>query len=179
VSDHLPAMVSPAGEVVRLITAEHLLQAGGIVDPREAETLELAEFTDNAAHLAAITREAKTVVSDELVRRLDRGGKWTRHEEGFKITSPSPAAGSVSFDTEKLRAALADLLDADLIDEEAATAALEHVHPPPPAPYWKQKAAGIGALLKLGGDVAAAIEGCKVDVEPPKRTAKVTRKAAA
>lgn len=214
-SDTLPQIIGPGGEVVRLISAEHLLEAAGLTDLREAEVLELAVFTDNADHLAAIAREAKGTVSDELVTRLDKRGKWTVHEDGFTIKSSSPQAGTVAYDTDQLRAALDVLIAADEIDREGADAALE---PKPgtvqvnaddiavlralvadetseedhdlavdllnwladnvPATTYSQKPAGIKALLKRGGQVAAAIEACKVDVDPPKRTAKVTRKRA-
>lgn len=48
-----------------------------------------------------------------------------------------------------------------------------------PATTYKQKPAGINALLKLGGDVAAAVESAKVTVEPPPRKATVKRVRAA
>lgn len=175
---NLPQVVTDDGELIRLVTAEHLLEAAGITDPREAETEQLAEFTDNADHLTAIAREAKGTVSAELVRRLDRRGKWTLREAGFKITAPSPEAGTTRYDDEQLAAAVNRLIEEDLIDADAGLAAIEWYQPPPPEPYWKQKPAGIKALLKLGGAVAKAVEACKVSVDPPKRTAKVKRESA-
>jgi hypothetical protein len=212
-SDTLPQIIGHEGEVVRLISAEHLLEAAGLADLRDAEVVALAQFTDNADHLAAIAREAKGTVSEELVHRLDKRGKWTLHEAGFTIKTSSPEAGTVAYDTDRLRTALDGLLAADEIDREAADAALE---PKPgtvpvsaediaalragfsdaatpeeaafadellawlaeqiPATTYSQKPAGIKALLKRGGHVAAAIEECQVTVEPPKRTAKVTRR---
>lgn len=173
----LPAMVTDGGEVVRLITADHLLQAAGLDDITGADPEQLAAFTDQADHLTAIAREAKTLVSAELVRRLDKRGKWTLHIGGFTVSAPSPEAGTVAYDNEQLAAAVDRLVAADLIDPEAGTAAIEWFQPPPPAPYWKQKPAGIKALLKVGGEIAAAIGGCRVDVDPPKRAAKVRRAA--
>lgn len=168
----LPTMVSPAGEVIQLVSAEHLLQVAGITDLRVADTDQLASFTDDTDHLAAIAREAKGMVSEELVRRLDRRGKWTLHAAGFTITAPSPAAGTVAYDTGLLASALEALLKEDLIDREAADAALEEVTPDP---YLKQKPGGIKALLKMGGRVADAIVACGVAGDPPRRTARVKR----
>ncbi len=172
----LPAMVSEHGEVVRLVTAEHLLEAAGLTDLTQAEIEALAAFTENAEHLTAIAREAKGTVSEELIRRLDRASKWTAHVDGFEIKAPSPQAGAVTYDTALLREALDALVEQDLIDPDAATAAVELVTP---EPFFKQKQAGVNALLKRGGDVAAAVEACRVETDPPKRTAKVKRKGSA
>lgn len=212
-SDNLPTMLSGTGEVVRLVTAEHLLEVGGVLDLDSADMVALAEFTDNADHLAAIAREAKGTVSDELVRRLDKRGLWTVHEAGFTIKSSSPEAGTVKYETEPLRVALAGFVEADEIDQEAADAALapnlgsvgvtaediaalragfaddasaedgdyardllDWLQDRLPDTTYTQKPAGIKALLKRGGQVKAAIEACRVDVDPPTRAAKVTRK---
>jgi hypothetical protein len=106
---------------------------------------------------------------------MDRVGKWTLREGGLTIKSSSPAAGTEKYDDERLADALAALVEDDVIDAEAARAAIEWVEPPPPEPYWKQKPAGIRALLKLGGKVAEAVLSAAVAVEPPRRSAKVSR----
>ncbi len=171
----LPAMLNESsGEVVRLVTAEHLLQAAGLTDLTAAELEQLAAFTENAEHLAAIAREAKGTVSDELLRRMDRKGRWTVREGEFEVKAPSPQAGTVVYDSEKLLNALIRLAGTSVIDRDALEAAVEMVYP---APYLKQHQAGINALLKLGGAVAAAVEACRVETEPPRRTARVKRKA--
>lgn len=172
----LTRLVSPGGEVVQAITARDLIEAAGITDIREADDEQLAAFTDNAKHLTSLAREAAGIVSDELVQRMDRKGRWTLHLGEFTARSSSPTAGTTAYDSDALAVALDELCDEGLIDREGAEAALEWVVPSPPEPYWKQKAAGISALLKLGGRVAEAIEGARVPVEPPKRTVKVTRK---
>lgn len=208
----LPQALSPGGEVIRLVTAEHLLQAAGITDPRAAETEALAEFSGNADHLTGIAREAKTVVGEELVRRLDRAGKWTRREGPWTIKSASPEAGTTAYDHERLVEAVQRLVADDLIDQEAADAALEPVpgtvaftaddlrlllatlqcrlDPPDhamalalverslaflPATTYRQKHAGIKALLKISREVAKAIDECRIEVTPAPRVAKVTR----
>jgi hypothetical protein len=171
----LPMLVTAEGEVVQALTAENLLHAAGITDPRAADTDQLAVFMLDADHLAGLAKEAKGLVSDELVRRMDRVGKWTLREGGLTIKSSSPAAGTEKYDDERLADALAALVEEDVIDAEAARAAIEWVEPPPPEPYWKQKPAGIRALLKLGGKVAEAVLSAAVAVEPPRRSAKVSR----
>ncbi len=175
----LPAMVNESsGEVVRLITAEHLLRAAGLTDLTDAELEQLAAFTENAEHLAAIAREAKGMVSDELLHRMDRKGRWTVRDGDFEIKAHpgSPQAGTVVYDSEKLWSALVVLAGSQVIDWDAQEAAVGMVYP---EPYLKQKQAGISALLKLGGEVAAAVEACRVETEPPRRTARVKRKATA
>src|SRR4051812_17352596 len=110
-SDTLPAVLSRDGEIVRLITAEHLLHAAGIVDVRGTDLAALAEFTLDADHLTGLAKEAKAVVSDELVRRMDRQGRWTLHHGDLTIRSSSPAAGTERYDDEQLAAALARLVE--------------------------------------------------------------------
>jgi hypothetical protein len=171
----LPMLVTAEGEIVQALTAENLLHAAGITDPRTADTDRLAVFMLDADHLASLAREAKEIVSDELIGRMDKRGKWTIHEGGLTIKSSSPAAGTEKYDDERLADALATLVEDDVIDAEAARAAIEWVEPPPPDPYWKQKPAGIKALLKLGGKVAEAVLSAAVAVEPPRRSAKVSR----
>jgi hypothetical protein len=64
-------------------------------------------FVLDADHLTSLAKEAKGIVSDELVRRMDRVGKWTLHEGGLTIKSSSPAAGTEKYDDERLADALA------------------------------------------------------------------------
>lgn len=173
--DALPTLLSTHGEPVELVTAGHLLHAAGIENVQDADLEQLAAFTLDADHLAGLSREAKTIVSDELVQRMDKRGKWTVREGDYTLKSSSPTAGTEKYDNETLAASLARLVEEDLIDQEAAEAAIEWVQPPPPAPYWRQKAAGIKALLKLGPRVAEAVLSARVEVEPPRRVAKVSR----
>lgn len=170
-------VVSPQGEVLAAFTAEHLLVAAGIEDVRGADDETLALFDDGARHLAGIAKEARETVGDELIRRLDRSGKWTRHVGEFTVKAPSPEAGTVKYDDEVLASALRVLVDNDLIDREAMDSAIEWVEPPAPAPFWRQKPGGIKALLKLGPAVRAAVESARVEVEPPARRVLVKRSA--
>jgi hypothetical protein len=66
-------------------------------------------------------------------------------------------------------------------DEPAVIEAHHHISDlllDEPEPTYKLKAAGVNALLKLGGEAAEAIAACQVAVEPGRRRAKVTRAAA-
>jgi hypothetical protein len=171
----LPSLVSAEGEIVKALTAENLLHAQGITDPRAADIATLAVFIDGAKHFASIVREAEGMVSDELVHRMDRLGKWTLHEGDLTVKSSSPAAGTEKYDDERLAEALKRLVEEDVIDMGAAVAALEWVEPPAPGPYWRQKPAGIRNLLKLGGRVAEAVLSAAVPTTPPRRSVKVTR----
>jgi hypothetical protein len=169
----LPAMVNTQGELVRLITATDLLQAAGLPDDlTDAPAEALAGFVDGTGHLAGITREAKQLVSDELIRRMDQSASWTLRTGEFVASAPSPSAGTDAYDTERLLETLQRLVDEDVISPEAFSGALEFVEP---APYYKQRQAGIRALLKVSPVVREAVEACRVDMEPPRRTAKVKR----
>jgi hypothetical protein len=174
----LPSLVSAEGQVVKALTAEAILFAQGIPDPRLADIATLAAFIDGAKHFASIAREAEGMVSDELVYRMDRLGKWTIRESDLTVKSSSPAAGTEKYNDERLADALERLVDDNVIDAEAAFAAIEWVEPPPPPPYWKQKPAGIRALLKLGGRVAEAVLSAAVPTTPPRRSVKVSRTSA-
>jgi hypothetical protein len=171
----LPSLVSAEGEIVQALTAENLLHAAGITDPRTATIADLAAFVPDADHLTSLAREAKGIVSDELVRRMDRVGKWTLREGDLTIKSSSPAAGTERYDNERLANALTALVGEDVIDAQAAIAAIERVYPRAPEPYWKQKPAGIKALLKLSPRVVEAVLSARVEVDPPRRSVEVTR----
>jgi hypothetical protein len=149
----LPSLVSAEGEVVKALTAENLLHAAGITDPRIADLAALAAFVDalTADHLTSLAREAKGIVSDEIVHRMDKRGSWTLHTGDLTLKSSSPAAGTEKYDDERLADALATLVEDDVIDAEAARAAIEWVVPPPPEPYWRQKPAGVKALSSSAG----------------------------
>jgi hypothetical protein len=55
----LPSLVSAEGEVVKALTAENLLHAAGITDPRIADLAALAEFVDAADHLTSLARRRR------------------------------------------------------------------------------------------------------------------------
>src|SRR5688500_8326408 len=91
------------GELVHVLTADHLLQVAGLGDLQKADVNTLASFVDDLAYFSGISRDASSLVNDELLRRLDRRGKWTLREAGFTIKAPSPDAGVTAYDTDRLR----------------------------------------------------------------------------
>lgn len=201
------------GELVQVVSAERLLFAAGIHDPLTADTVDLAQFDENARELKRIADEARGITNDEIVRRLDRDGKWTLRTGSYEIRSASPEAGTTAYDTEKLQAALTSLVLDDVISIEGSEAALEPVAQTTlvsyqlleqildglrgslvepdegdvkeavasllrdrPDPAFRQKPAGIKALLKIP-DAHDAIAACRIAVEPPQRKATVRRVA--
>ncbi len=122
------------GEVVHA-DASSLLASAGIDDVRDAATNALAAFMHNVTTLRGIANEAQGMASDELVARLDRNGKWTLREGGYEIKSSSPEAGTVAYDTDLLREALAELVGEGVVSAQGANAALQRVDPPAPVSY--------------------------------------------
>lgn len=123
------------GEVIRAVAASDLLAAAGLGYLPDAGSDELAEFTDSARQLKSVATEAQGIVSDELIRRMDMDGRWTIREGRYEIKGASPDAGTLAYDVEKLRAALADLVTDKVITAKAAHAAVEITRPTAPVPY--------------------------------------------
>jgi hypothetical protein len=128
----------------------------------DAPTADLARALDELKELESRIDEVRAVIGEEVIRRLDSKARWTAHEGGFKLTAPSPAP-KAEWDGPALALALVELRGLDLIDYEAAEAALETVV------SYKPKAAGLNRLLKLGGEVAERVGACRVMVEPVRR----------
>jgi hypothetical protein len=201
------SLIDPAsGEVVRAVDAPALLAAAGLANLPDADTIKLAEFTENAAELRSIASEATAIVGDELIRRLDARAKWTLRKDGWEIKTQSPEAGTTAYHTGLLRQALQTLVEDDIISTEGASAALERIEPSVPVPYWllreiakaiapgearnrvgelldaepdpqwRQHAAGIKALLKIPG-ARDLITDARIPVLAPRRTARVRRTA--
>ena len=125
-----------------------------VVSPRTGEVLNLdAPTEDLGGYLAdvreteSMLREAKRLVTCELVSRFDQAAKWTVHAGGLKLSAPSPAP-TEEFDAPALRDALLELVDQGLLSVEAVDAAVETVV------SYKARKGGINALRKLGGKVA-------------------------
>lgn len=114
-----------SGEAIAAVDANALLAAAGIDDLQAAETVELAQFADNTRQLQSVAAEARGVVSDELVRRLDRAGSWTWREGGWEVKSASPEAGTTRYHTGLLRDALAQLVADGVISPEGARSAVD------------------------------------------------------
>ena len=177
--------------------------SGELLDVRSASDERLAAFVVDAGRLRDDLAEAERVVEGELLRRLDRAACWTRRlgdpRTGvqLEVKAPSPQAGATEWDELALERELDGLVAAGEIDREAAAAALERKVTVTFRPRLASEQAaieraakrdarvrdveattrpvqaGINALLKLGGDVAAAVERARVKREPPPRRARV------
>lgn len=101
---------------------------GEILDPKEAETTRLAQFVTDLGRLRKELAEAESIVSDELVSRLDRDACWTAHvadgENVWEIKAPSPTAGTTVYPEDVLETELESLVQEGLISPDAAAKAL-------------------------------------------------------
>lgn len=167
------SIVTTNGEVVEARDACALLAARGVGSLANTRTDDLALLIEEVTDLCHIATEARSMVSNELVRRMDHDGRWTLRTPTHEVKAPSPQAGTVAYDLRKLIDALDALVGQDVISKEAAHAAVELVCP---EPFYRQKPAGINALLKLPA-AAGAIRACRVPAVPPRRVAKVRRLA--
>lgn len=118
-----------SGEIVPAVDAKALLAAANIEDLDLASMGELAAFADNTRELQSIAAEARNIVSDELVRRLDKDGRWTWREAGYEVKSASPEAGTTKYHTGLLREALSQLVADGVISPDGAAQAVgQHEH---------------------------------------------------
>lgn len=134
---------------------------GEVIDLRSASASQLAEWLTAIREWESKTREAKSLVSIELHERFDRAAKWSIREDGFLVSGESPER--IEYDPALLRDVLGTLVDANSITPDAADAALKR------EVTFKPSKRGINALLKLGGNVADAINGCRMEVTRPRR----------
>ncbi len=149
--------------------------SGELIDLREASTDRLARFLDEAAELVSLVGEARAQAEREVLRRMDEEATWTARVGDFELRAPSPEAGMTYWDEEALEEVLDDLVERGLVSEQAAAAALEVET----TVERKPKRGGIGALLRLGGEVAEAVAACeRRREEPPRRSVRVRRRRA-
>lgn len=122
---------------------------------------------DLAAHMADIRqleselREAKALIANEVMQRMDRDALWTQRVGPWEVKGESPER--VEYDPEALSKTLDDLLEMGAISLGAADAALEEVT------TYKPRVRGLNALIKLGGEVKERIEACQRPVDKPRR----------
>jgi hypothetical protein len=93
-----------------------------------ASTETLAEYLADLQLIRQALRDEEENVQRELLRRLDSFGRWTEHLEdaryGYKLTAPSPTAGTTDYDRHILLAGLVDLVGRKVVAPEAARAAI-------------------------------------------------------
>lgn len=141
-------------------------RTGELLAIQTAETGQLAEWHTSLDEVRDRLAEAEMMVSDELVRRLDRRAEWTLRvgdpkDRQWEIKSTSPTAGTESYPPGLLRQELNGLVEQDVISEQAAQGALRRQLLLTVAVPW---AADLQALVEqLKGAVGIQIAGVKVD----------------
>lgn len=107
---------------------------GEALDIKEAETDQLAAAVVEVDALTGRLKDFTSVISDELVDRLDQGGQWTERvphpnsgEAVIKITAPSPDAGMTWTDPDLLDVELQQLVADGHVAPVAANRALERL----------------------------------------------------
>lgn len=144
----------------------------GTVVPLASATDEIAEAMDALQELERQANEARKLAGAELLKRMDRRGRWTAQVGGFEITAPSPSAGTESYpDPKGLREDLLALARDDIIDRDLVDDAVEMTRP---APVYKARKAGIAALRKLRrAAVSLVLDKHLQTSDPPTRNVKV------
>ena len=120
----------------------------------ESPTGDLGRYLADVREMESYVKEAKNIVQQEILRRMDKDALYTVRVPGagLKLSGSSPAP-SEEFDELALREALLVLVDEDVVTIEAVDRAVE------PVVTYKARMAGIKALRKLGGRVAEVIDG--------------------
>jgi hypothetical protein len=127
-----------------------VIRATGTVIDLDADSRALAFYLLDIRELQSELREATKAISREILNRQDRMASWTMRLDGVKVTGQSPQP-SEEWDGAELHEALMALVDRDLLSVEAVDAAVETVV------TYKPRKAGITALRRLGGEVAATV----------------------
>lgn len=155
-------MTEPSAELVVLHP-----KTGELLAIRTAETEQLAEWRTSVDEARDALAEAEAMVSDEIVRRLDRRAEWTLRvgdpkDRQYEIKAPSPTAGTETYPPDLLRAELNNLVGLDVISEEAAQGALKRQLLLTLSVPWD---ADLHALVEqLKGAVGIQVAGVEVDV---------------
>lgn len=149
-------------ELVPSQPAEILDPTTGELVPLDGPTDRLAQVLDDVRELERQLRTLKSVVSGELLERMDRSAQWTLREGSYEISGASPSPTLV-YDADRLYGVLRGLVDDGVIAPAAAEAAVRQVV------ELKPVVRGINALRKLGGQVALEIEACAAEVEKDRR----------
>lgn len=120
------------------MSAQEATSTALVLHPATGEVIDLATATteDLAAGVAQVDKlrreltDFESALGGELLARLDRGAKWTlragdpKGEVQWEVKAPSPTAGTVSYDPRVLERELASLIEAGVVSEEAAGAAV-------------------------------------------------------
>lgn len=179
------------GEIIRLNAAQ-------------APDEQLADvYESTIPRLEAQLKAAKEIVSDELVGRLDRNGRWTlrvgdHRDVQWVINAPSPDVGTSFVDAHVLDEVLGELMEEGVISQQAASAALERTvtvtfrvdtqaevddivdrahqdeRVKDVEAALKVRAAGVRALEKIPA-ARERVQSARFPCDPPKRRVRVRR----
>jgi hypothetical protein len=130
---------------------EVLNPVSGELVPLDGATNTLAEYLLDVRDLESRLREAKSLVSREILKRMDYYASYTIEFPGIKVSGDSPAP-TIEYDAKTLHDDLALLAEADVFAPEALEAAIDIIT------TYKVKRAGLKALEKLGPAVRDVIE---------------------
>lgn len=134
----------------------------------DAPTADLANvFWDIDLYIARL-RGVKEDIQRVILERMARDARWTLHLEGGVTAEGRLRGQTESWDGAELRGRLLELVEDGTITIEAVDRAVEQVVD------FKVKKAGVQALRKLGGRVAAYVDSCCFRSEP-QRYVKVLR----
>ncbi len=147
----------------------HLLDrsTGETVALHEAGDDLLADALDHLDEARRQVADARRIIGDEAIRRMDARALWTMSAGGRKLTAPSPAP-AVEWDVALLRKVLSELVEDGVIGEDAADRACE------PVVDWKVHAKGITALERIPG-VADRLALCRTSVPRENRSVRLSR----
>lgn len=147
------------GEVV-----EHALVpwTGEVIVLRDASDAQLAEALDEVRRFEVEQLKGlKRDLQDEILARMDLNASWTiRLESGVTLTGDGPNRSE--WDVPSLRGVLRTLAKEGLISKEAAAKGIRR------KVTYEAAAAGLNALLKLGGDVEARVTACRLESAKPR-----------
>lgn len=135
---------------------------GEVIPLSEAKTAHIADARDYIRELESQLREAKTILDGEVLSRMDADRKWTIKTGDWALTAPSPEP-TVKYDAAALHAELEGLVADGVISGDAMARAVEEVV------TYKARAAGVKALVKGGGEVAAVVAAHSREEEPIRR----------
>lgn len=146
-----------------------------LLDRETGETVALSQagddlLADALEHLDEAKRQvadARRVIGDEVIGRMDARALWTMQAGGRKLSAPSPAP-TVEWDVPLLRKVLAELVEDGVIGEDAADRACE------PVVEWRVHARGITALERIPG-VAERIALCRTSTPRQARSVRLGR----
>lgn len=132
-----------------------LITPQGVMNPDTGELVALADLPTPALarvlglvqhsidqHLNALY-EAKRLLGGEMIERMDRQGEWTVHAPGVEVRAPSPSAGTVEWDAEKLERLLDELVEEGVIDRAGKQRAIQQEI------VLKVDKRGVNALMKI------------------------------